>query len=191
MLFTYLEYSQNFAWVHSQGYKMDDLLTSYISQMLTTMNKRRGRDHSKWSSYWQGAKELVQILRPVGQPCSWARTFAHQLWTMSRSPSAGSAESLSTLKSSTGCSGDPAVGGSSTHDHVLDDDDDDWPSSEEDYLWDTTAGDVHSGVPQLDCGDQIICRVWMVAWGDLGSKCRDWKIFVVVLFFFNVYVSFI
>lgn len=29
---------------HLQGYKMDDLLTSYISQMLSTMNKqRRGR----------------------------------------------------------------------------------------------------------------------------------------------------
>jgi len=31
-----------------QGYKMDDLLTSYISQMLTTMNKQRsGPRHSK------------------------------------------------------------------------------------------------------------------------------------------------
>lgn len=31
-----------------QGYKMDDLLTSYISQMLTTMTKQRtGRGQSK------------------------------------------------------------------------------------------------------------------------------------------------
>ena len=31
-----------------QGYKMDDLLTSYISQMLTTMSKQRsGRSHNK------------------------------------------------------------------------------------------------------------------------------------------------
>lgn len=115
---------------------MDDLLTSYISQMLTTMNQRSGRDHNKWSSYWQGAKELVQILRPVGQPCSWARNFAHQLWTMSRSHSAGSAGSLVTLQSSTGSSGDPDIDGSSTRDH----DDDD--SSEEDYLWDTMEQQV-------------------------------------------------
>lgn len=146
----------------SQGYKMDDLLTSYISQMLTTMNQRSGREHSKWSSRWQGAKELVQILRPVGQPCSWSRTFANQLWTMSRSRSGGSAGSLATLQSSTG---------SSTWDHD-DDDEDDEDSSEEDYLWDTMAHLVMLTF-------RTVFLVWVVAWGD---ECRDGKTFVVLFF---------
>ncbi len=37
-----------------QGYKMDDLLTSYISQMLTTMTKQRtSRGNSKWADGWR------------------------------------------------------------------------------------------------------------------------------------------
>lgn len=37
-----------------QGYKMDDLLTSYISQMLTTMTKQRStRGNSKWAGGWK------------------------------------------------------------------------------------------------------------------------------------------
>ncbi|KAL1257185.1 hypothetical protein QQF64_012730, partial [Cirrhinus molitorella] len=56
----------------SLGYKMDDLLTSYISQMLTTMSKQRNsRGHS-----------------------NWGRAFASQLWRMSRTPSASSQGSM-------------------------------------------------------------------------------------------------
>uniref|UniRef100_A0A8C8CS54 Myosin VIIAa n=1 Tax=Oncorhynchus tshawytscha TaxID=74940 RepID=A0A8C8CS54_ONCTS len=97
----------------SLGYKMDDLLTSYISQMLTTMSKQRtGRGH-----------KLIRILRPVGQPCSWGRSFSNQVWRMSRSPSSSTASSyahsndLRNVSSNNPCN-DP----------------DDEPSSEDDYL---------------------------------------------------------
>lgn len=91
---------------------MDDLLTSYISQMLTTMSKQRSsRGHSRWTSYWREAAELVHVLRGVGQPCSWNRTFAWQLWRMSRSPS------------------------NSSQGSVYPDDTVSSPSSEDDYLW--------------------------------------------------------
>lgn len=119
---------------HLQGYKMDDLLTSYISQMLTTMNKQRsGRGHSKWTSYWQEAAELIQLLRPIGQHCSWGRTFAHQLWRMSRSPSASSEGSKLTWESSAASSNDPGEGPSNRYNYSYDLDEDE-PSSEDDYL---------------------------------------------------------
>lgn len=46
-----LKYSMSDLWpLTLQGYKMDDLLTSYISQMLTTMTKQRtSRGSSKWA----------------------------------------------------------------------------------------------------------------------------------------------
>ncbi len=117
---------------HLQGYKMDDLLTSYISQMLTTMNKQRsGRGHSKWTSYWQEAAELIRLLRPIGQPCSWGRTFAYQLWRMSRSPSASSEGSKLTGESSAASSDDPGEGPSNYYNYNYDEDE---PSSEDDYL---------------------------------------------------------
>lgn len=112
---------------------MDDLLTSYISQMLTTMNKQRsGRGHSKWTSYWQEAAELIRLLRPIGQHCSWGRTFAHQLWRMSRSPSASSEGSKLTWESSA-ASSDPGEGPSNRYNYSYDLDEDE-PSSEDDYL---------------------------------------------------------
>uniref|UniRef100_A0A803VI05 Myosin VIIA n=1 Tax=Ficedula albicollis TaxID=59894 RepID=A0A803VI05_FICAL len=67
----------------SLGYKMDDLLTSYISQMLTAMSKH----------HWHLVMGLIHQLRAVGYPCSWARTFASQMWKMSRTPSGSSLDS--------------------------------------------------------------------------------------------------
>lgn len=120
---------------HLQGYKMDDLLTSYISQMLTTMNKQRSsRGHNKWTSYWQEAVELIRHLRPIGQYCSWGRTFAHQLWRMSRSPSASSEGSKLTGESSAASSDDPGEGPSTRYQYSYNYDEDE-PSSEDDYLW--------------------------------------------------------
>ena len=111
-----------------QGYKMDDLLTSYISQMLTTMSKQRtSRGQSKWTSYWQEAAELLRLLRPMGHPCSWGRTFPSHVWRMSRSPSHSSA------------------GGSSFSQDPPDDDASSSPSSEDDYLW--GSGSSHLAVP--------------------------------------------
>lgn len=102
---------------------MDDLLTSYISQMLTTMSKQRSsRGHSRWTSYWREAAELVRVLRGVGQPCSWSRTFAWQLWRMSRSPSISSQGSVY-----------PDDAASSL-------------SSEDDYLWLHLAGHCGSNL---------------------------------------------
>ncbi|KAI9540338.1 Unconventional myosin-VIIa [Dissostichus eleginoides] len=93
----------------SLGYKMDDLLTSYISQMLTTMNRQRpGRGHS-----------------------NWGRTFAHQLWRMSRSPSVSSAESKLTEDSSSSSSEDPGEGPSHYHLYRPPEEEE---SSEDDYL---------------------------------------------------------
>lgn len=57
------------------------------------------------------------MLRPIGQPCSWGRTYGHQLWRMSRSPSASS---------------DGSEYPSENPSNAPDDDDD--PSSEDDYL---------------------------------------------------------
>lgn len=121
-------------WLNLQGYKMDDLLTSYISQMLTTMNKHRsGRGHSKWTSYWQEATELIRLLRPIGQHCSWGRTFTSHLWRMSRSPSASSEGSKFTWESSNASgSSDPGEGPSNNYHYSYDEDE---PSSEDDYLW--------------------------------------------------------
>ncbi|KAK5929983.1 hypothetical protein CgunFtcFv8_011170 [Champsocephalus gunnari] len=93
----------------SLGYKMDDLLTSYISQMLTTMNRQRpGRGHS-----------------------NWGRTFAHQLWRMSRSPSVSSAESKLTEDSLSSSSEDPGEGPSHYHLYRPPEEEE---SSEDDYL---------------------------------------------------------
>lgn len=50
-------------WWSRQGYKMDDLLTSYISQMLTTMTKQRtSRGSSKWA---HGLKFHIQLDQQV------------------------------------------------------------------------------------------------------------------------------
>lgn len=126
-----------------QGYKMDDLLTSYISQMLTTMTKQRtGRGQSKWTSYWQEATELIRHLRPIGQHCSWGRTFAYQLWRMSRSPSASSEGSKFTWESSALSSDDPGEGPSNYLNHYYYEDDD--LSSEDDYLWPLTSPSCRS-----------------------------------------------
>uniref|UniRef100_A0A8C7UHB9 Myosin VIIAa n=1 Tax=Oncorhynchus mykiss TaxID=8022 RepID=A0A8C7UHB9_ONCMY len=97
----------------SLGYKMDDLLTSYISQMLTTMSKQRtGRGH-----------KLIRILRPVGQPCSWGRSFSNQVWRMSRSPSSSTASSYAHSNDL-----------SNVYSNNPSNDPDDEPSSEDDYL---------------------------------------------------------
>lgn len=115
---------------------MDDLLTSYISQMLTSMNKQRsGRSQNKWTSYWQEATELIRLLRPVGQHCSWGRTFAHQLWRMSRSPSASSEGSKLTEASWAAGSDDPGEGPSNYQYSSQLDENEDETSSEDDYLW--------------------------------------------------------
>lgn len=92
---------------------MDDLLTSYISQMLTAMSKQRSAKGSKWTarSHWHVAMRLIHQLRAVGYPCSWGRTFASQMWKMSRTPSGSSLDS--DLEGS-----NPTT-----------------PSSEDDYLW--------------------------------------------------------
>lgn len=119
---------------HLQGYKMDDLLTSYISQMLSTMNKHSGRGHNKWSSYWQEANELIRILRPIGQHCSWRRTYANQLWRMSRTYSASSEESVFTRECSIASSSDPGEG-PSKYNHSNYDLNEDELSYEDDYLW--------------------------------------------------------
>ncbi|TNN01493.1 hypothetical protein fugu_010875 [Takifugu bimaculatus] len=79
------------------------------------------------------ATELIRLLRPIGQPCSWGRTFAHQLWRMSLSPSASSDRTNSTANSSAASSDDPMEGPSNRyqcHPYV----DEDEPSSEDDYL---------------------------------------------------------
>ena len=39
---------------HLQGYKMDDLLTSYISLMLATMNKQKKIDQQRGASFRKG-----------------------------------------------------------------------------------------------------------------------------------------
>lgn len=133
----------NFFVFFFQGYKMDDLLTSYISQMLTTMTKQRtGRGQSKWTSYWQEATELIRHLRPIGQHCSWGRTFAYQLWRMSRSPSASSEGSKFTWESSALSSDDPGEGPSNYLNHYYYEDDD--LSSEDDYLWPLTSPSCRS-----------------------------------------------
>lgn len=104
---------------------MDDLLTSYISQMLTTMSKQRNsRGQSKWTFDWREAVELVRLLRPIGRPCSWGRAFASQLWRMSRTPSASSQGS------------------------VYPDEDSSSASSEDDYLWTKLKG-LGKGVKNL------------------------------------------
>lgn len=119
-----------------QGYKMDDLLTSYISQMLTSMNKQHsGWGQSKWTSYWQETGELIRLLRHIGHPCSWGWTFAHQLWRMNHSPSASSDRSHFSVESSTVSRDDPCEGSSNCYQCPLHLDRDE-PSSEDDYLWD-------------------------------------------------------
>lgn len=136
-----------------QGYKMDDLLTSYISQMLTNMNKQRsGRGHSKWTSYWQEATELIRLLRPIGQHCSWGRSFGHQLWWMSRSPSAYSTGSDRTEDSSTASGDDPGddPGEGPSHWYQYSCDDEDEPSSEDDYLWEPNAFNAPLPLPLDD-----------------------------------------
>lgn len=71
-------------------------------------------------------------MRPIGQHCSWGRTFAHQLWRMSRSPSASSEGSKLTWESSA-ASSDPGEGPSNRYNYSYDLDEDE-PSSEDDYL---------------------------------------------------------
>lgn len=121
----------------SQGYKMDDLLTSYISQMLTAMNKQRSeRARTKWTSYWQEAAELARLLRPIGQHCSWRRTFGHQLWRMSHRPSVSSENWKIPGESSVESDDDdddPGEGPSNYDKRYHDNEDE--PSSEDDYLW--------------------------------------------------------
>lgn len=112
---------------------MDDLLTSYISQMLTTMSKQRNsRGHSKWTFDWREAAELVRLLRPIGRPCSWGRAFAaSQLWRMSRTPSASSQGS------------------------VYPDEDSSSASSEDDYLWAKL-------LPLRMWRTRFLCLYWMI-----------------------------
>lgn len=122
---------------------MDDLLTSYISQMLTAMSKQRSAKGSKWTarSHWQVAMGLIHQLRPVGYPCSWGTTFASQMWKMSRTPSGSSLDS--DLEGSNPTS----------------------PSSEDDYLWRPIL--LAHPAPQLRLtprrfpGDTTALRQWL------------------------------
>lgn len=72
-------------------------------------------------------------MRPIGQHCSWGRTFAHQLWRMSRSPSASSEGSKLSGESSAVSSDDPGEGPSNYY-YYNNYNNDDEPSSEDDYL---------------------------------------------------------
>lgn len=121
---------------------MDDLLTSYISQMLTAMSKQRSAKGSKWTarSHWHMVMGLIHQLRAVGYPCSWARTFASQMWKMSRTPSGSSLDS--DLEGSNPTS----------------------PSSEDDYLWPPIhfprPASQLNPTPQRFPGDITALREW-------------------------------
>lgn len=163
---------------HLQGYKMDDLLTSYISQMLTTMNRQRsGQGHSKWTSYWQEVTALIQLLRPVGHPCSWRQTFAHQLWQITHSLSASSEGSkLTADSSSTNSNKHCECSSKSCHYHY--DLEKDEPSSEDDYLWDLQyqSQTVWPSHMEIKCS---VCIIVMLS--KVGSMRLEWCSFVLAL----------
>lgn len=145
-----------------QGYKMDDLLTSYISQMLTSMSKQRGAKGSKWTEErWHLAVDLIRCLKSVGYPCSWGKTFSPEVWNMRRAESQISSDSENE--------------GSTP------------PSSEDDYLWGwsclqhwvTIGGAVFGWVLSDRAGDgfpwwQRPCRVSDVNFPYLESGWSRW-----------------
>lgn len=110
--------------------------------MLTAMSKQRSAKGSKWTarSHWHVVMGLIQQLRAVGYPCSWARTFASQMWKMSRTPSGSSMDS--DLEGSNPTS----------------------PSSEDDYLWPPTRlshlASHLNPTPQRFPGDTTALREW-------------------------------